>query len=191
MPPRWCRGLLATATRIAPRVERDRYRLRWQSALEGLWTLIERGELALNGRAHLVRFCLDAFVNAFWLRFSREGLREWMGSASFPLAAGWAALLLGAVLTRGLSKTRFLIDLVRHWQPAPQGLSYNPRGDLLMAYSFPIVMAMTTAIILIAIGCRMLHRGGWRYWSFFVLKTLLLLVIASLSGLKAARPFAR
>ncbi len=180
MPPRWSSGLVAIASRVVPRGDRERWRQKWDSDLDSLWTLIERGEMALEGRALLARFCLSAFGGAFWLRFNREGLRQWTRTAGFLPAAGTAALLLGGVLTRGYAKTRFLIDMARHWQPSPpKGLSYDQRGDVLVAYGFPIVLAATTAIILIAIGCRMLHRGGWRYWCFFVLKTLLLLTIGA------------
>jgi hypothetical protein len=174
------RLVLAIACRIAPAGERERCRPHWQSDLEALNTLVERGELAPGGRTELVRFCVEACATALRLRFGKDALRRWSRSPEFIALSGAVLLLVLGALSRGFAKTRFLIYVARHWQPAPpKGLSYDPRGDLLAAYGFPIVLAATTGLILIAIGCRMLHRGTWRYWAFFTAKIVLLMLVGS------------
>ena len=174
------RLVLAVASRIASRGEREQYRARWIRNFESLSTLIARGELP-HGHVQLAGFCLEMCACAFRLRFGPDGLREWSREPGFMAAAGAAFVVVLGALTRGFAKTRFLIYLARHWQPGPpKGLSYDPRGDQLAAYGFPILLAATTGLILIAIGCRMLHRGTWRYWGFFAAKIVLLMLIGSL-----------
>jgi hypothetical protein len=167
--------LLALLARLVPAGEREGW-LRLKCAdLASLMTLIERGEMAVAGRAQVLRFLLEALAGAFWTRFSRDGLRLWRRTASFLFACGTAALAAEAVLSRGFWKTRFLVNAARDWQPIPpKGLNYNPQGDLLFAYCFPLAMAGLTGIILLAVGCRLLNRAGWRYWGFFAAKTAML-----------------
>ncbi len=180
--PRLCRSLLAIAGRLVPPPDRASWRDKQQAALEALCTLIERGELALHRHAELLRFCLHAFSDAFWTRFTREGLRRWMRGPGFVLTAGLAFALLIGAFSHGFANTHRVIEVIQGFRPVPlhKG-AYDPRGDFLFAYFAPVAVALATALMLFAIGRRSLsRRRNWRYWSFLVSKTVLIMTLTSL-----------
>jgi hypothetical protein len=180
--PRLCRSLLAIAGRLVPPRDRTLWRTDQQRSLAALCTLIERGEVALHPQAELARFCLHAFTRAFWMRFTPEGLRRWMRGPAFVVTAGIIVALLLAAVTRGLSNTRYLIQVIQGFRPVPlhKG-AYDPRGDFLFAYFAPMAVALASGLMLVAIGHRSLaRRRNWRYWAFLVSKTALIVVLLSL-----------
>ena len=86
-------SLLRLMSRLAPRHARHEWHSRWSSRLQNLWILVERGELTLNARAETVlAYCAPPFWHAFWLRFTRAGLRYWVRGPGFVMSGGVAAL---------------------------------------------------------------------------------------------------
>jgi hypothetical protein len=183
--PRAWRELVVIAAWLAPSRERTAWRAHRSADLESLYTLIERGELVLHGRAHLFHFFLSAFAGAFWLRFSRDELRRFVRGPTFVLATGMAALALIAVLSHGFARTRFLIQLWQSYHPpVPQRSRYDPTGDILFGNIAPIVVAFVTGVMIMIIGRASLVRRGWRHWSFLVAKFVLMLTVGSLLWLE-------
>ncbi len=184
--PGVCRGLLAVAARLAPLRERAAWRSRRTADLESLYALIERGELALHGHAHLFHFFLSAFTGAFWLRFSREELRRFVRGPGFVIAAGVVALLLVIASSHGAARTRYLIHAIQTYRPpvVHPGRNYDAVGDMLFGNLAPIAVALVTGVMIMIIGRAALMRRGWRYWSFLAIKLLLLIAIGSVLWLE-------
>lgn len=168
-PPFACRWLIRLASWIVPRRERSEWCSRWYSGVRDWWILVERGELSRDASFQFYRHCRRAFADAFWRRFSREGFRRWLKSASFPLAVAASVLLVTAAMSRGLSETRSLIRLVLSFRTEPPSGS---REEVLIAYALPVVFALFSAAVLVGAGRMSIYRQGTRYWAFFVLKTV-------------------
>jgi hypothetical protein len=180
-PPKVFPRLLDIAGRIVPRPARQDWLAERQRGLNALWTLIERGELAVNARAQLADFCIDAFTSALWLRFNREGLRRWSRGPGMVVAGGVTALLLIALASQGFSTSQRLVELARGSRPAPAWVGRNhATGMVLFGYLAPILMAWATSILLLTGGRISPERGGWRYWSFLFAKSTLILAVASM-----------
>lgn len=177
-PPVFCRWLIWLAGLLAPTDARCEWRARWGFRLDNLWILVERGELTNVASAEVGRFCRDAFLNAFWLRFSRPALRQWLRGPAFPLACGAGALAVLSVTTNGLSVCRALVEMARGLghSPPPMGV-YDPRADRLFFNIAPIALALASGTALLVIGRLPLHRYGWRYWLFLAAKMLLATVV--------------
>ena len=156
-----CRALVRMASWIVPRREGP--------GLRDWWVLVERGELP----APTLRQCWSAFVDAVQLRLDQRRLRLWLRGPAFPLVAGAVVVALTAILTRGFTATRGLIGIVR-------ASGFDTRQDLLVGHSFLIVFGLAIGIVLVAMGRLTLHRYGWRFWLYLVLKTVGVMVIVPL-----------
>ena len=109
-PPLVCRMLVRAASWITPPHARAAWRARWDANLWNWWILFERGELTGRDRAELARYSWGSFVDAFWLRVSREHLQHWARGGGFVLIAAGAALFALAALTGGFRGTRALFE---------------------------------------------------------------------------------
>jgi hypothetical protein len=81
--------------------------------------------------------------------------------------------LLTAFASRGFRSTRALIHLAQ----SSYGHSVH-RGDpfgVVLSYAIPIAFALVVGIAMVLSRGAVFHRVGWRYWSFFVGKTTLIL----------------
>jgi hypothetical protein len=190
-PPVFCRWLIWLAGRLAPPDARREWRARWDFRLYNLWILVERGELTNVASAEVGRFCRDAFLNAFWLRFSRPALRRWLRGPVFPLVCCAGALAVLAVGTNGFSVCRSLVEMARGLghSPPPMGV-YDAREDRLFFNIAPIGLALASGIALIAIGRLSFNRYGWRYWLFLAVKAfsaMLLVILLWIEGGSALR----
>src|ERR1017187_6774650 len=109
-PPFACRALIRVASWIVPPRARPAWRAKWDSNLWSWWILFERGELTGRDSAELMRYSWGAFVDAFWLRISREYLRRSVRGSGFVLTAAGAVLLTMAALTHGFRGPRALFE---------------------------------------------------------------------------------
>jgi hypothetical protein len=109
-PPFACRALIRVASWIVPPRARSTWRAKWDSNLWSWWILFERGELTGRDSAELMRYSWGAFVDAFWLRISREYLRRSVRGSGFVLTAAGAVLLTMAALTHGFRGPRALFE---------------------------------------------------------------------------------
>lgn len=109
-PPLACRMLIRAASWIAPPRARAAWRARWDSNLWNWWILFERGELTGRDRADLARYSRGSFIDAFWLRVSREHVKHWVRGGGFVLTAAAVALFALAALTEGFVGTRALFE---------------------------------------------------------------------------------
>lgn len=168
--PAVCRALILLASWLVPRRARSPWRARWDSSVRDWWILVERGELSGEVGPQIVRHCWGAFPEAFWLRFSKRHLRHAVRGPGFLLLSAGLVLALGAVLTRGFQVTRGL----------PGG-----QEDALVGHGFAIVFALAIGVTLVVLGRLSVERYGWRYWSFLLVKTLLVMLIVPLLWIEA------
>ena len=169
-PPTIAIWLLHLARLLAPRRARLAWHSLWDSRLWNLWILVDRGELALHPRAETLALIRTALADAFWLRFNRAGLRRWVRGPGFLVTAGFLALLLLAILSRGFAATRAVVNAAIEWQIEPRTMRYDPRGALVVGHAVPIAMALGIGVVLVLIGRLSLARCGWRYWLFLSVK---------------------
>jgi hypothetical protein len=183
--PLLCRWLIRLASWIVPARERREWRRRWESELLDWWVLVERGEITLRESARMVRQCWGAFADAFWLRFSRDELDRFVRGPAFFILAGAAALAVIALLSDGFAMTRSLVDLAKGMdKPILRPGGYDWRSDRLVGYLTPIVFGLAISAMAVAAGRLSLHRRGWRYWSFFVLKAVGVMVLLPLAWIE-------
>ena len=171
--PPICDALVYAAGWLVPKAARAGWRAREDAALRSLRTLIARGELAADASVHLAAFCREALASAVWLRFQRDEVQRWMRGPAFLMACGVTALAMMGVLSRGFAVTRSIVAAAR-----------VSAGDMVMAYTVPIVFALITSLALISIRRLALHRAGWRYWGFFLSKTLLAMILPSVAWIE-------
>ena len=176
--------LLQVAGRLAPLAARREWHLRWSTRLVNLWILVGRGELALNARAETFWLVRAAVADAFWLRFTRAGLRYWVRGPGFVAAATGAAILLLALLSHGFTATRSVVNAAIEWRIDLRQIRYDPRGDIVVAHAVPIAMALAVGAVLVLIGRLSLGHCGWRYWTFLTFKLLAAMVLVPLLWLE-------
>ena len=82
-----CRVLIRAASLLTPRALRPEWLRKWRDGAGHWWAFLqERDEFLIrDGYAQLVRHCSGAFVDAFWHRFSRDGIRRLVRSPGFVL----------------------------------------------------------------------------------------------------------
>lgn len=181
VPPLLCRWWIRGVSWLVPPLARPAWLAEWNSGLDSLWTLIERGEFALDWTPRLAALCREALANAFWLRFTRVDLSRWVRGPVFLLSCCAAMLVVTAIFTHGFAVTRFLIQTARAWRqfPGHAGMG-DPRLNRVILYSMPIASALAAGVALASIGRRSMHRLGARGWWFFAAKTTAMMVTASL-----------
>lgn len=179
-PPVFAVWLLRAAAILAPDHARYEWRELWLSRLRNLWILAGRGELPIQARHETARLCRDAIARAFWLRFERARLVQWMRGPGFVMWSAAAALAALTVLSRGFQGTRGVIYTYIAWKTEPRILRYDPRADLVVGHFVPLLFALTVGVALVAIGRLSLGRYGWRYWSYLIGKLLAVLIIVPL-----------
>lgn len=84
-------SLLPVAALLAPRERRAEWLDEWRSEL---WYVQKSGA---RGEWEVLRFCLGAFVDAWWVRRARLADQRWMGSPVFCLVAMLAAAFATAI----------------------------------------------------------------------------------------------
>ncbi|HEY1496324.1 MAG TPA: hypothetical protein VGF49_17350 [Candidatus Solibacter sp.] len=176
--------LLQLAGRLAPQGARREWHSRWSTRLVNLWILVERGELALNARAETFWLLRAAVANAFWLRFTRAGVRYWVRGPGFIAAGAGIAMLLLALFSRGFAATRSVVNAAIEWRIDPRQIRYDPRGDIVVAHVVPIAMALAIGAVLVLIGRLSLGHCGWRYWTFLTFKLVAAMVLVPLLWLE-------
>lgn len=179
-PPSLAIWLLRAGGAIAPPAARPEWMRLWCTRLENLWVLAARGELPLRAGGATLHLCADALASAFWLRFERTRVIQWMQGPGFILAAAALALALIAVLSRGFQATRGVILAFIDWEIDPRVVRHDARAELVIAHFVPILLALTVGAVLVAIGRLSLGRYGWRYWLFLSYKLLAVMVIIPL-----------
>jgi hypothetical protein len=178
-PPVLAEWLLRAAQALAPSPARDGWREMWGARLENLWILASRGEVRRE-YPETARLCVDAIRMAFFLRFERGRLLRWMRGPGFAIAPAVASLGLLAMLSRGFQATRSVIHTAIEWKIDPHTIRFDPRADLVVATSVPILLALTVGVVLVAIGRLSVGRYGWRYWLFLASKLISVMVIVPL-----------
>ncbi|MDR3698431.1 MAG: hypothetical protein P4L56_02275 [Candidatus Sulfopaludibacter sp.] len=180
-PPVVCRWLVRLASLMVPLEERAAWRGSRDASLHGLWVLALRGELPGRDFAFLAWWCGDALADAFRTQCRGFDVRRWVRAPSFLLAGAATALVLMAASTHGFAVTRSLLhSLGRAASIAEQ--------DRLVANLFPVAFALVVSIIA-AVGRVSPGGHSWRYRSFLLLKTLLLVTIVPLLWIEGGAAF--
>jgi hypothetical protein len=166
--------------RVASWAVPSRDRSAWLSSraaeLFDWWYLAERGEPVRGGGAAI---CRSAFADAFSRRFGGVEPRQLARAAVFVPIAAAASLVVLAALSHGFAATRGIVAVARDMQDNPW-TGYDRRGDRIALYLGPILLALTTGLTALAVGCSRLRVRGWRYWSFLGMKALALLLVLPL-----------
>lgn len=109
-PLRQCQLILRVASWIVPRAARAEWRKEWEAELTNAWRVSTRKPSM--GRP-LRRRCWGAFLDAAWYRCNREDLRrasrDWSQTPMFLLLVLTSALLLFAVASGNLPRTRSIL----------------------------------------------------------------------------------
>ena len=176
-----CLWLLRLASLMVPLEERAAWRDSRNASLHSLWILARRGELPGSDIAFLAWWCGDAATDALVTRCRGFDLRQWVRAPSFLMAAAATALALMAASTHGFAVTRSLLDSLGHARSVAE-------QDRLVANLFPIVFALAVSVIA-AVGRVSLGGHKWRYGSFLLLKTLLLVTIVPLLWIEGGAAF--
>lgn len=185
--PLICRVVIWVAARLAPMATRSNWHARWRSRIDGWWILAGRGEFPGPLGPQAAKLCLDAFADALWSRFTREEVRDWFRRPAFVLAVLLTALAITGALTGGFSYTRIFLDAVR--DPAAAQMLKVPslratEADLMMTHSTAIGFALIVGLFTLSAGGRLLPGSGWRYWTFFAVKTACLAVMVTVVWLE-------
>ncbi len=183
--PLFGRCLIRLADGIVPRPQRPGWSSRWISGQREWWTLIERGELIYFGPAQIVGQCRPAFADAFWRRFSPEGLRAFARGPVCPLATLAATAAVVGVLTRGFSATRTLLASAQAWYSGQPAV----REDALVGHAFSLTFAFGIGMGVATLQRLTLRWYGWRYWSFFLWKTGAVFLVAGLLWIEGGAAF--
>ncbi len=170
------RSLLWLAERLVPPVERPRWRNRHAPRLHAWWALVQRGELLFVGPVQVALFCREAIFEALWRRFNREQLRTFLRGPYFLLAAFGVYGFAAGVLSHGFSGTRAVFELA-HVRYALMPIDL---GDTLVGHIFSLSFGLAIALGVAAYERYSLDWRGWQYWSFFLVKTLLVLASVTL-----------
>jgi hypothetical protein len=150
---------------MAARAQRAGWRERWGSRMRSLLILSERGELPGEKFALIAWLCRAAWVDAFWTRVHKPSLREWSLGPWFLFTCLGSAWVLLAWWSRGFAVARWLVE-------STVG-THAGRMHPLVPYTVPIVAAAIAGGVLAVQRPLALRGFGWRYWTFFVLKTTL------------------
>jgi hypothetical protein len=181
--PRLYRALLRIASWIVPARSRSRFDFheRYAAELANWWWLVERGEpLQRDG----VVLCRRAFADASAQRLDGKAVLHAIRSPLFVPAGIAAALLVIAAFSHGFAVTRSVIEVARDMRIRAVP-SYDMRGDRVFVYVAPILLALTTGLALLALGCRSLRARGWRYWMFLALKVVASFIVLPLFWIEA------
>jgi len=179
-PPRLAAWLLRSGALLAPAGVRPDWRGLWLTRLENLWILAGRGELPIRAPAATVRLCGDALAAAFWMRFERRSLLQWVRGPSFVISIAVVALALLTFLSRGFQGTRSVVATYIAWRAYPSKLRFDPRADLVVGHFVPLLFAFTVGAVLMAIRHLSIGRYGWRYWTYLTAKLLAVMTIIPL-----------
>lgn len=178
--PRAHRWMIRTMSWIVPPASRRSWRARWESQAGHLWALRERGELpSISPTAWIFQAACREALSA---RLGEVELLAWLRSPGFVFACGTLTLLLMGIASGGFPMVHYLIGVAAslHRHPGTLG-RYDPRWDAIFRYTFPMVLAALTCLMLIATSRLPLRRYSWRYWCFLSLKTGFLLFLVCLS----------
>ena len=191
-PPVAYRWIVRAASWIVPHPARPEWRARWESNLRNLWVLTERGELPDAALAQTAWLGRHVFAEAFSMRLRKADLVRWMRGPSFVICCAAAALFLMGISTRGFPMTRHILAVAQSLRQYPTALGrFDPRWDLVFRYTFPMVLAMITAGMLVATSQLPFRRYNWRYWSFLALKTAALMVLVCFFWIEGGAAFRR
>ena len=165
------RWLIRAAGCLVPRAERAAWRARWSSDLFNLVLLVERGDLAGAALPQVAWLSRRAAASALRAAVREHDPRRLLPGPGFVLGSILAVLAVEAAASRGLAKTRYLAAALRDVLSASPA-DLNHHMNALVAYSFPMAIALGSAAVLVVLAQPSLRRYGWRYWAFLALKTL-------------------
>ena len=162
-PPLLYRALLHAAGRIVPRRGRPEWRNHRLAVLQNWWVLVERGELPAHTGAQFAAICRGAFADAFWTRFSREGLRDFLHGPAALIALAMSLAAFGAVASSGFAGTRRLLGA---------GL-----GEHMVPHAILTGFGLVIGGIIIAVRYRPLRWRGAPYWAFLAFKAAVVAIL--------------
>lgn len=154
------RALIYIAGWLVPACGRAEWRRRLVSDLAGWRVLVERGEVAAGSIRPLVTRALG---DAAHERFGVLRLNHLLRGPLFWIAASLCALLAIEVASHGFQVTRALIGIAQDIRRHPYlGVRYDLRGDRLVEYFSPIVIATAVGCALLFLKRHALDGRGWR-----------------------------
>lgn len=179
--PLSCRALIRIASWIVPSRGRSAWLACRAAELYDWWYLVERGEVLRDGGAAL---CRRAFADAFSERFGDSDPLRFVRSPMFVPIAAAASLVALALFSHGFSVTRNVLAIAFDMQDHPRP-GYDFRGDRIVIYLAPILLALGTGLAALSIGSLTLRGRGWRYWGFLVAKAFAVAILLPLIWVEA------
>jgi hypothetical protein len=153
------------------------WRIRLESEVSGWWTLFQRGELPADPWHELMRTIGSAVSDAVRTRFNQVNFDRLQHSPALFFAVSGFALLVLAAASRGFSTIRMLIPVFGR-SLFPEAANVAPvatDSEVVVIFAVPVVFALTVSALLLALERPSLHGADWRYWAFFVVKTMVVL----------------
>jgi hypothetical protein len=172
------RAWIRAASWLVPSRERAAWRARWMGRVDDWRLLADRGEPVAHAGPLLLRRALAEAVHE---RFGPIRFPHFARSAVFvPIAIG-VALLLIAVVSHGFAVTRGIVAVAQDMRVHPQFPGrYDPRGDQVVKFLAPTMIAWAVGIAILWMGSRWLRGSGWRYWGVLALKAVGALILVTL-----------
>ncbi len=170
---------------LVPASRRADWRRQWTSNLTHWRVLVQRGELpARSGRAFVRRAFQDACHERFGVLRPHRILR----GPVFLAAMSTLAFLAIAICSHGFAATRHVIALANDFRLHPdRGYRYDFRGDRLVEYLAPILIAASIGAALLFLKRSTLRSLGLRSWALLLYEMLSLLLIGSLLWVEGGR----
>ena len=182
--PLLCRGFVRAASWMVPFAHRAQWHARWQEGLESWWALVECGGQSSRTAQEI---CRVAWKDAVRLRCGTGSPDRLVRSAAFVPAVALLLTAAIAVISRGFPATRLLLDAARGRYHGPlRTLALTGAEDRLVGHSFVIGFALAVGLVVALMVGLPLHRRGWRYWGFLVLKSLCTGMVVTLVWLEGA-----
>lgn len=186
--PALLRWLVRFASWIVPRQERAAWHGRQELELDEWWELVELGELTTYSSHEIARSLRRTCIDFFWARIGRENVRRLLRGPAVIVCAGCGLLGALALVSQGFQATRGVAAVFRVMLFPPENLQQaaipSHGGDMVFAFSAPIIFALAIAILSVAF--RRLNLGAWgcRYWAFLTAKIALVMTLVPLTWIE-------
>jgi len=186
--PALLRWLVLLASWIVARRERGVWRSRHERELQDWWLLVEIGELSTRSSREIARSLRQACVESLWARIGEENLRRFLRGPAMVAAAGCALFGLLAVLSHGFAATRGIAAVFRVMLFPPENLPHAAPplhgGDMVFAFSAPIIFALAVAILFVGFRHRPVYASNWNYWLFLGAKVAAVATLVPLAWIE-------
>jgi hypothetical protein len=167
--PWFCLWAVKGASWLAPKRDRLSFAAHWEGNIRALCVLAERGEFVRSAAREMADLCRRALAEAFWMRVSREGLREFARGPMPVFACAAAALAAIGIASGGFLGSSYLLGSAA---AALRGLETSAQQNTLVGHGVTLGFALVIGISAAKAAGLPPRALGWRYMTYYVLKVL-------------------